>query len=272
MKTNYQKESMLDMIFEHRNKAYGAYALRSSYHSTIRQALMITVSAVLLLLFGKLLADKLKGVQKNGIEHIVVADPIPPVILPITPPVVPPATPAGQPPQSQASNTIRHTEMSVTADNNLTDSLPTPEQLQLADAGLTTNLNGKPNGISDGTGTEPIYIEPTPPVSQGPVRIAEVMPEFPGGEKALMRFLAEHTGFPDREREMGIGGKVISEFTVNEDGRVSDIKILKSPSSGFDKEVNRVVKILPAFKPGMQQGRPVKVRYVLPFTFNVNDY
>lgn len=272
MKTNYQKESMLDMIFEHRNKAYGAYALRSSYHSTIRQALMISLSAVLLLLFGKLLSDKLKGGQQNGIEHIVVVDPIPPVILPITPPIVPPATPAGQPPQSQASNTIRHTEMNVTADNQLTDSLPTQEQLQLADAGLTTNLNGKPNGISDGTGTEPIYIEPTPPVLQGPVRIAEVMPEFPGGEKALMKFLADHTEFPYREREMGIGGKVISEFTVNEDGRVSDIKILKSPSSGFDKEVNRVVKILPAFKPGMQQGRPVKVRYVLPFTFNVNDY
>jgi protein TonB len=74
------------------------------------------------------------------------------------------------------------------------------------------------------------------------------------------------------EKEMGIGGKVTSEFTVNEDGRISDIKILKSPSKGFDREVARVVKLMPPFTPGMQQGRPVKVRFVLPFTFHLSDY
>ena len=272
MKTNYENRPLLDIIFEHRNKAYGAYALRTGYDATIRQALFTTIAAVALLLTVKYLRDR-QHHHAQLLEHLVVAEPIAPVHLPEQPkPVVPQAAPP-TPPQSQATNTIRHTEMRVTENNNLVDSLPNTEQLQLADAGLTTNFNGNPLGISDGTGTEPVFIEPTPaPVPSAPVRICEVMPQFPGGDRALMKFLADHTEFPMRERELGIGGKVISEFTVNEDGRVSDIKILKSPSGGFDKEVVKVVKMLPAFKPGMQQGKAVKVRYVLPFTFNVSDY
>ena len=71
--------------------------------------------------------------------------------------------------------------------------------------------------------------------------------------------MADTTEYSRMERDNDIGGKVITQFTVNEDGTVSDIQIVRSPSVGFNKEVCRVVKMLPRFKPGMQQGKAVKV-------------
>lgn len=272
MKTNYQNADMLDMIFENRNKAYGAYALRNDYSRRISHALLITFSSIFLLGFGKFLLDKMKDPKRNVLDHIVIVEPIPEIHLEEEIEIEKPKLPAEV--QPQAIETERNTEMNVTADNQASDSIPTVEELRDAESGINTNLNGNTIGVTDGTGDK-LAFNPTtipPPVSSEPIRIAEVMPVFPGGEKALMKFLLDHTVFPDMLKEMGIGGKVISEFTVNEDGKASDIRILKSPHKGFDKEVTRVVKLLPPFAPGMQHGRPVKVRFVLPFTFSVSDY
>ncbi len=272
MKTNYQNASMLDMIFEHRNKAYGAYALRNDYNRRITNALLITFSSIFILGFGKLLSDKMKSHTTNAIGPIVVVEPIPEIHLEDKPIEIE-KTKLPDVPQSQAIQTVENPEMKVTADNQTTDSIPTVDQLRDAESGIHTNLNGNNIGVTDGTGTELAFNPPSAPAaSSEPIRIAEIMPKFPGGEEALMKFLNKHTVFPDMEREMGVGGKVVSEFTVNEDGKVSDIKILRSPSKGFDKEVVRVIKLMPPFSPGMQQGRAVKVRFVLPFTFSVSDY
>ena len=273
MKTNYQNASMLDMIFENRNKNYGAYALRNDYSRRITNALLITFSSIFILGFGKFLSDKMKNHTTNAFGHIVVVEPIPEVHLQDEPiEIEKPKLP--DVPQSQPIQTIENPEMNVTADNQANDTIATVDQFHYAESGLTTNLNGNKIGATDGMGTELAFNSPppAPAVSSEPIRIAEIMPKFPGGEEALMKFLSKNTIFPDMEREMGVGGKVVSEFTVNEDGKVSDIKILKSPSKGFDKEVTRVIKLMPPFSPGMQQGRPVKVRFVLPFTFSVSYY
>lgn len=271
MKTNYQNTGMLDIIFEHRNKAYGAYALRSEYDQRLRQAMLFSFTAIFLLGLGQWLHDHFTKQTIQLIDTEVVLKPSDEVHLK-KPEVVEPL-PLEKKPQAQAINTVRNPEMKVVQDNQTrTDSLVENTQLQNAESGLATNTSSNALGATDGTGTLP-FAEPAPvpPVPSTPVRIAEVMPQFPGGEKALMKYLADNTRFPDYAREVGLGGKVISEFTVNEDGRISDIKILKSPSTVFDREVVRVVKTLPAFSPGMQQGRAVKVRYVLPFTFHVQD-
>ena len=269
MKTNYQNVPLLDMIFEHRNKSYGAYALRKSYDKTIAQSILVSFSFIFLLVFGKYMSERLKSPAKNTAIRFVTLDPINELHLP-KPEVLKPLPPAN-PPKARAVNTQRNVEMNVVSNNNAVSDSIIPNAQQTAESGLANNQSLNTLGATDGTGTL-AFAPPaeTKPVDNSPQRV-EIMPEFPGGEKALMKFLAEHTEFPSYERELGLGGKVISEFTVNEDGRVSDIKILKSPGSGFSKSVTKVVNMLPPFKPGMQQNRAVKVRYVLPFTFHVDE-
>lgn len=99
----------------------------------------------------------------------------------------------------------------------------------------------------------------------------EEMPTFPGGRAALNKFISEHLKYPERSLENGVQGKVIVRFVVNEDGSVGEVKILKSLDIYCDREAMRVVKMLPRFQPGLQQGKPVKVWFQLPITFRA-DY
>jgi protein TonB len=270
MKTNYQNMRMLDMIFENRNKAYGAYALRNDYNRRISRALLITFSSIVLLGVVKFFLDKMHTANTNAIEHIVVVEPIPEIHLEEKPEIKP-QLPAET--QSQAIQTERNVEMNVVEDNQqASDSVPTVADLRDAESGLTTNLNGNIIGATDGKGTVASFDPPAAPaVSSAVVDIAEIMPKYPGGDEALMKFLSKHTVYPEMLRDMEIGGKVVTQFTVDENGSISDIKVLKSPDKLFDREVTRVIKLLPLFTPGMQQGRPVRVRFILPFTFNVPD-
>jgi protein TonB len=95
------------------------------------------------------------------------------------------------------------------------------------------------------------------------------MPAYPGGEEAMMRFIQSNINYPDMERENDIQGRVVVGFVVLEDGTLSDIQIKKGVSSGIDKEALRVVRKLPKFNPGKQQGKAVKVSFVLPIMFKL---
>jgi TonB family protein len=101
--------------------------------------------------------------------------------------------------------------------------------------------------------------------------VVEQMPEFPGGETAVMSFLSKNIVYPEYEKEHDIQGRVIVEFVVNEDGSISNVIIKKSVSQNLDAEAMRVVKLLPKFKPGKQQGKVVRVSYILPIVFKLTD-
>ena len=117
------------------------------------------------------------------------------------------------------------------------------------------------------TDTNMVYLPH--PVEPQVFHVVEVMPEFPGGEKAMMEFIQTNIQYPDFERENDIQGRVVVGFVVNEDGSIYDISIKKSVSKGLDKEAIRVVKMFPKFKPGKQQGKAVRVAYVLPLMFKL---
>ena len=95
------------------------------------------------------------------------------------------------------------------------------------------------------------------------------MPEYPGGEDAMTRFIQKNIKYPDLERESGIQGRVIIKFIVNGDGSLSDIYVAKGVSAGIDSEAIRVVKLMPKLKPGKQDGIPVRVQYALPIAFKL---
>jgi periplasmic protein TonB len=98
----------------------------------------------------------------------------------------------------------------------------------------------------------------------------EQKPEFPGGEKALMQYLADHIKYPAMARESNVEGKVFLSFVVGKDGRISDVKVLRGIGSGCDDEAKSVVASMPAWAPGKQNGQSVKVQYTLPVQFKLD--
>lgn len=119
----------------------------------------------------------------------------------------------------------------------------------------------------------------TGPTSVGPVveavedetihTVVEENPEFPGGEMACMKWLQENIKYPSICVEQNIQGRVIATFVVNRDGSIVDIQIVRSPDSYLSKEAERVLKIMPRWKPGRQRGKPVRVKFSLPVTFRL---
>ena len=100
--------------------------------------------------------------------------------------------------------------------------------------------------------------------------VVEKMPEFPGGQQALFKFLSENVKYPVIAQENGIQGKVICQFTVNKDGSIVDVQVVRSGGDpSLDKEAVRVIKSMPKWKPGQQRGKPVRVKYTVPVNFKL---
>jgi TonB family protein len=97
----------------------------------------------------------------------------------------------------------------------------------------------------------------------------EVKPEFPGGDKALRLFVQTNVRYPIEAHKKGIQGRVVVQFVVGKDGSITDAHIVRSAAPVLDDEALRVVKAMPKWIPGMQQGQPVSVRYTHPFTFRI---
>ncbi len=100
--------------------------------------------------------------------------------------------------------------------------------------------------------------------------VVEDMPEFPGGQEALFKYLGEETKYPSIAKDAGIEGRVYVSFTVNTDGTIQDVKVLRSPHPSLAKEAKRVVRGMPKWKPGKQRGKPVRVNFKLPVRFTLN--
>lgn len=103
--------------------------------------------------------------------------------------------------------------------------------------------------------------EEVPPIDE--------MPEFPGGLDALVAWLGQNIQYPEAAQRAGVQGKVFVAFTVEVDGSISDCKVIQSLSPACDGEALRVVKSMPQWKPGMYEGQPVSVQYVLPINFKI---
>ncbi|MDR1380009.1 MAG: energy transducer TonB [Tannerella sp.] len=97
----------------------------------------------------------------------------------------------------------------------------------------------------------------------------EKMPEFPGGDAALLKWISDHVNYPTIAAENGIQGRVSCTFTVNADGSVSDVEVVRAVDPNLDKEAIRVLKMVPKFKPGEQRGKPVRVKYSVPVRFRL---
>ena len=98
---------------------------------------------------------------------------------------------------------------------------------------------------------------------------AEVMPEFPGGEQAMMDFVAKNVKYPKEAMEKEISGRVLVSFVVEKDGSINETEVVKGIGGGCDEEAVRVVKAMPKWKPGKEKGKAVRVSFMLPIVFKL---
>lgn len=99
--------------------------------------------------------------------------------------------------------------------------------------------------------------------------VAEVMPEFPGGMKALLSFLGENLKYPAESVEKSEQGRVVCKFVVAKDGGIKDVQVVRSVSAALDNEAIRIIQSMPKWKPGSDKGKPVDVKYTLPIQFKL---
>ncbi len=119
--------------------------------------------------------------------------------------------------------------------------------------------------------TENLHIRISNPNNDSIYQQVDVMPEFPGGEKAMMQFIVDNITYPQSAKDKNIQGKVYVSFVVEKDGSVDQVKVMRSIGGGCDEEAVRVVKAMPKWVPGKKDGKNVRVNYVLPFVFKLNN-
>ena len=102
-------------------------------------------------------------------------------------------------------------------------------------------------------------------------QICEKMPQYPGGEAAMMKYVAKNIKYPQEAKDKDIDGRVFVGFVIEKDGSVSNVKVVRGIGGGCDVEAVRVIKGMPKWKPGMQKGKPVRVNYMIPINFKLSD-
>lgn len=115
----------------------------------------------------------------------------------------------------------------------------------------------------------PVTVEEEEPEEQTIFEVVEEMPDFPGGQAALMSYLSKNIKYPTIAQENGTQGRVIVQFVVNKDGSIVDAVVARSIDPYLDKEALRVIGTMPKWKPGMQRGKPVRVKYTVPVMFRL---
>ena len=146
---------------------------------------------------------------------------------------------------------------------------PDPVQAEAVPEVVETEAEAEEQAIEEST----VEQAPEEPVPE-PKKIyesVEQMPEFPGGVEGLMRYLYQNIQYPPMAAQNNIGGRVVLQFVIDETGQVGDVKVVRSVSEEIDAEAVRVVKSLPKFEPGRQNGEPVAVWYTLPVMFKLQS-
>ncbi|HEX8039522.1 MAG TPA: TonB family protein [Chryseosolibacter sp.] len=247
-----------DVVFEYRNKAYGAYFLRRLYAQRLMFGLALTLVIVALVL-------SIQRIYSSG----AIARPVEPPLTgggstPLPPPVIERQRPAGTVVHQETVNT-RNRPILVTR-----DVVEQTEVDAISDFVSGEGLENGDPGTFDGEGTIPA--EETAAVIDPPfVDFAEVMPSYEGGLEAMMKFIQKKIHYPRAPRQMGIEGTVYVRFVVNGNGSISGVEVIRGFHPDCDREAMRVVSMLPAWKGGSHNGRPVAVRMVLPIRFSLRQ-
>ncbi len=264
---------MLDIIFANRNKTYGAYQLRRSYPNYVTRALVLGLMLIAVLFLLPTFLNAISGLTEDKPIDVVAELGPPPDIDPNNPPPPPPPPPPTPPPPTRS--TVKFVPPIIKKDEEVQEEKPPAvEELveKKEDIGTDTKQGNDDAAPAIEDAPELKVVEaPAPVVEDKTYEMFDIQkpPSFPGGEKELLKFLAENIKYPPLARENNIQGNVALTFVVNKDGRVSDVTILRDIGGGCGKEAVRVVNSMPKWNPGEANGNKVKVRFTLPVRFKL---
>lgn len=268
MEPNQIKDAdILDILFEGRNKEYGAYELRKTYNRRMVKSIVVMGSMVVLVLLGGVVSGLGKGVRASTID--ISDDTLTSVRQPDKPVVIPP--PRVILPLQVA--TIKLTTTRIVPDDQVKpeDKPPANDDADKMRIG-TVNKDGAPDGDVVGppsNGAAAGVVEaPKKTVDDEPFTRVEIDASFPGGVTQWARFLNKNLRYPEEALNQGIGGTVMVQFVVDLDGNVSDVKAISGPETGgLREEAERVIRKSGKWVPAVQNGRHVKAYRRQPVTF-----
>lgn len=263
---------ILDLVFEDRNKEYGAYDLRKTYNKRIIMALVITASIALLALLGSVLASTLKSSDDNkpDIKEVTIQDLKQEEDKPEPPPPPPP-----KPPDPPKIEMTKFTPPKIVKDEEVEEPPPVVEELKETKIDVQTQEGIKDEGIvapaviDDGKG----IVEEKKEDENKIFEKVEIEASFKGGESAWRKYLERNLN-PSAPVDNGAPEglyTVYVQFVVSKDGSISDVRALTKHGYGMEEEAVRVIKKGPAWTPAIQNGRSVNAYRKQPITFQVQS-
>ena len=271
-----------DLVFEGKNKDFGAYVIRTESPKRHNKAVLWTIIGAIifgLLAFGFVKANQYleeRRLAEQGEQEEVLIDmsqdaeepePEQERLEQPKPEVLP----------EEVLKSVKVTELQIVEDDKVKkeDEIKTQDELKETETAFGQKDNEK--GTEDRNVTRTLKeevvvekpVEKPKEVKEEVFRSVEQMPQFPGGEAALMKYLQSHINYPPMAAENNVQGKVVVQFVVDKTGKVGEVKVVRSVDKDLDREAVRVCKSLPKFTPGRQNGQAVSVWYTLPVTFKL---
>lgn len=274
------KNGWCDLIFEGRNKQYGAYKLRTQTGKrNVKAIITIAILAALciVLFYIKAGYDAYQAAHAKN-ENVT-------ELSTLNQPKKKEAKVERKVQVEEKKEVVKEVKSSIkfTAPVIKKDAEVKPEEeMKTQDQIMQTNtaigaLDVKGNSdqgeilkVTQRVETEPVKAEaPKPEVENKVFDVVEQMPSFPGGQSALMQYLANNIKYPVVAQENGVQGRVVVSFVVERDGSITDVQVVRSVDPSLDREAQRVVKSMPRWIPGKQNGQAVRVKYNVPVSFRL---
>ena len=267
--------SWTDLVFEGKNKEYGAYVLRRDTGKRNVKALiwvLIGIAAIFAIAYANLAiqnAMKQNATIDTDVELSKLAqkkeakvERKEPVKVEMEQKVV-----------EKVKSSVKFTAPEIKKDDEVKpeDEIKSQDDLSKTNTAIGTfDVKGNDEAEGEVLKAKEVVVDEKPKEEETKVfDVVEQMPSFPGGDAELMKFLHDHIKYPVVAEENGIQGRVIAQFVVERDGSISDVKVIKSVDPSLDKEAVRVLKSMPKWIPGKQNGSAVRVKYTVPVTFKL---
>lgn len=273
-----------DIVFEGKNKEFGAYQLRSTSDRRHNKAVLFTIIGLIVVLVGGYFWGMYSDYKRAEYEAQLQAQLEQQLAALAEEPVEedqPEENQAIEEPEPEQAtpeeilNTIKDTQIAVVADTEVKEDITSKDEVQesTAAAGATTFDKGTDDlNVVREHKDEIIVEEKKPEPKKDEIFTAvEQMPQFPGGEGELLKYISTHIKYPTMAAENNIQGRVVVKFVVQKDGKVGEVVVLRGRDPDLDKEAVRVVKTLPNFIPGKMNGQAVSVWYTLPINFKLQS-
>jgi protein TonB len=259
-----------DLIFEGKNHEYGAYELRRNGWKAHRTAFIAVFIFVIVVWMFPLLVDAIESVAKERFGAIETTVELTDVTEQKIPDEVKIKQETEAPPPPPLKTTMQFTPPEITDDDLVNDENTMKSQEKLIESKVQISI-ANIEGVDDPDAIDIADLEAHKVVVQdeAPFMAVEQMPDFPGGQKALMEYLAKHTNYPPIAAENNIQGRVTVRFVVTAKGTIERVEILQGIDRSCDEEALRVVRTMPKWIPGEHNGRKVPVVYTVPIVFKL---